>query len=91
MSNWQAIETAEKNGMPRLLLLEAAMDRNWSARGVCDFYTIGFWEHQHWVSVETEDCGSMGGEMTGWMSDWEHIRVEPSHWMPLPEPPGNPK
>lgn len=87
MSEWQPIETAPKDGSPVLLFLKKAVDRNYSVRGICDFHAIGFWLYGGWKSIEVEDCGTMGGELTGWMSDWVSLDLEPSHWMPLPEPP----
>jgi hypothetical protein len=86
---WQPIETAPKD-QPILMWLIEPVDRRYPVAKVfddLDHLAIGFWVHDHWCSLEIEDCGSMGGEMTGWMEDWEQIRVNPSHWMPLPEPP----
>lgn len=87
MSEWQPIETAPKDGAPVLLWLKEPPDRNYMVSGLCDNIAIGFWLHGRWGSIEVEDCGSMGGELTGWMSDWSSIDLAPSHWMPLPEPP----
>lgn len=87
MSAWQTIETAPKDGTPLLLWLKKPVDRNYSVRGICDLFAIGFWMYDRWQSIEVEDAGSMGGEMTGWMSDWCSLDLVPTHWMPLPEQP----
>ena len=84
---WQPIETAPKDGRPVLLWLERKISRNYTVSGLCDLLVIGFWQHGRWVSIEVEDCGSMGGELTGWMADWCPLDVSPTHWMPLPPPP----
>lgn len=87
MSDWLPIESAPKDGTPMLLWLKKAPDRNYSVKGVCDNHAIGFWLHSRWSSIEVEDCGTMGGEMTGWMSDWASLDLSPTHWMPLPPAP----
>lgn len=92
---WQPIETAPRDGTPVILYLAKPMDRRWVTEGRAPNVTIGFLgsgnpdysPHDRWVSVEVEDNGSMGGEMTGWMDDWCCIDVKPSHWMPIPEAP----
>ncbi len=86
---WKAIETAPKD-QPILMWLAGPGSRHYPVENVfpdLDRIAIGFWVHGHWCSVELEDCGGMGGEMTGWMAEWQQIRVNPTHWMPLPEPP----
>ncbi len=87
MNDWQPIETAPRDGKPMLLWLIKPIDRNWTVSGLCDLVCIGFWQQGRWSSIEVQDCGSMGGEYTGWMSDWCPLDVRASHWMPLPEPP----
>ena len=89
---WQPIETAPKDGSIMLLYLKRApSERHYVVPDEVAHYTIGFWEHAAWRSIEVEDCGGMGGELTGWMPDWVCIDVEPTHWMPLPEPPHDAK
>lgn len=84
---WQPIKTAPKDGTAALFWLSKPLDRRYVTEGKCPNITIGFWDRGSWASVETEDCGSMGGEYTGWMSDYVCLEITPSHWMPLPQPP----
>jgi hypothetical protein len=85
--SWQPIATATKDGKPILLWLSSPIDRNYTVSGLCDNICIGFWQHGRWCSIEIQDCGSMGGEETGWMPDWCPLDVDASHWMPLPNAP----
>ncbi len=87
MADWKPIEAAPKDGTAILLYLKKAPERNWTVKGLCDRYAIGFWQHGRWCSIEVVDEGSMGGELTGWMPDWCSIPLAPSHWQPLPLPP----
>lgn len=89
MSKWKPIETAPKDGSAMLLFLKRKPDRNYLVRDICDNFAIGFWLHGRWQSIEVDECGSMGGEETGWMSDYVSLDLEPSHWMPLPNPPSS--
>lgn len=86
-SEWQPIETAPRDGTPLLLYLKREPERHYPLRGIVPNYAIGFWEHRCWKAIEGEDCGSMGGEFTGWMEDWVGLDLEPTHWLPLPPPP----
>jgi hypothetical protein len=89
MSEWRPIETAPKDGTLLLFYLAEAPDgrRSYELPEAAKNWTIGFWMHQTWKSIETIDAGGMGGEMTGWMADYVCLDAEPTHWMPLPEPP----
>ena len=87
MSEWQPIESAPKDGTAILLLLAKEPDRNYSVIQIAPDHAIGFWQYGCWKSIEVEDCGSMGGELTGWMPDWVSLDLEPTHWMPLPARP----
>lgn len=87
MNEWQPIETAPKDGTPLLLALSRKPDRNYMVYDICPRHAIGLWQHGRWQSIEVEDCGSMGGEETGWMPDCVCLDLDPTHWMPLPKPP----
>lgn len=89
MAEWQPMETAPQDGTPVLLYLSEKADRHYPSDDICDFYALGVYQHGAWCTIEAEDCGYMGGEMTGWMPDWQLIRVVPMNWMPLPTPPGD--
>jgi hypothetical protein len=87
--NWHPIETAPKDGTFILVYLaERPEQRYWDSWHIyMTPYTIGFWLHGKWKSIETKDCGTMGSDETGWMDDIVPIDINPSHWMPIPEPP----
>lgn len=87
MSEWQTIETAPKDGTPFLAYTPSKIEREYIAAYICDNYALCVWNHGAWCAVEAEDNGYAGGEMTGWCEDWELVRIDPTHWMPLPEPP----
>jgi hypothetical protein len=84
---WQTIDSAPKDGSPLLLWLSEKPDRNWTVIGICDSIAIGYWNYARWLSIEVDDCGSMGGEETGWMEDWCGLDIKPTHWMLLPSAP----
>jgi len=90
VSEWQPIETAPTDGTAVLLYVRGCWRLSRWAADRANHVTIGFCNSGRWLSVETEDCGSMGGEMTGWMEDHQPIDVEPTHWAPLPEMAGVP-
>ncbi len=87
--SWEPIETAPQDGTLLLLWLKE------EPYGRCGYelpeeaknWTLGFWVHRGWKSIETEDAGGMGGELTGWMADYVCLDCKPTHWMPLPTPP----
>jgi hypothetical protein len=84
---WQEISTAPKDGTAILLYLSEQPNRYYTVSELCDNYAIGFWSHQTWKSIEVADCGSMGGEYTGWMPDYVCLDLKPTHWMHLPKEP----
>jgi hypothetical protein len=70
--NWQPIETAPK---PSILDDPIIV---WSE---IDGIDVAFWEER-----------GRSSHQVGWYSatdhdEWEYERLQPTHWMPLPEPP----
>lgn len=86
---WQPIETAPKDGTLLLLYLKEEPNgrRGYELPAEAKNWTLGFWTHRTWKSIETEDTGGMGGELTGWMPDYVCLDCNPSYWIPLPRPP----
>ena len=75
-SEWQPIETAPKDGTLLLLIMVGFEP------AVGAYYSHG-WDYQ------TEDCFA---EYDHWLAYLENRGVwKPTHWMPLPTPPTNPK
>lgn len=91
---WQPIETAPA-GEIVLLYCPAGVDRLYASPEAAACYCIGFhgdggsiYATDGWWSVESrEEIWGYGSELTGPMSETECLRVNPTHWMPLPEPP----
>ncbi len=78
MSDWQPIETAPKDGAhitykegPRLLC--CAINPDWGD----SFYPV-FTARFIW---------NKSGKTGNWRRDIDGRRYDPTHWMPLPEPP----
>ena len=77
MSEWQPIETAPKDGAP--ILIWQPENAQFDQINDCKFddprYAIGYW--RVWAKSE-------------WAAAWgnrNQAHVNPTHWMPLPEPP----
>ena len=88
---WQAIETAPRDGTLMLLFCSEPIDRHGCSPYGAAFYCIGYFAtdyHECWLTVETrEEMWGMGGEYTGPMYETDSLTCEPTHWMPLPLPP----
>ena len=96
MADWKPIDTAPKDGTAVMLYLSKAVERAgyMDAPEAANRIVVG-WHGQHadrfgaevWVSTDvlTETFG--GSELTGTWNEYEWARVQPTHWMPLPEPP----
>lgn len=73
-NEWQPIETAPKDGMPILAVIA----------GFVPCVAI-------WVCFEGESRWSLDPEEftndDHFSEHWRATRYEPTHWMPLPEPP----
>lgn len=89
---WQPMDTAPTDGTPVLLRVKAMpYGRAPCVPDAFDNITLGAYgsdDSYHgcagWFSVEAEDNGSMGGEMTGWMAHWQCLSIEPIGWSPVP-------
>lgn len=99
--SWQPIETAPKDGAAVLLYVPSGID----VRGVYDAppdhrdrITVGWFGAPHgdynpgnrWVSINVISETFSGSELTGSWEEHEFEAVQPTHWMPLPEPPHDP-
>lgn len=83
---WQAIETAPRNGTLILLFLSDPLNTN-DLVGWCPSLevsqVVGWWDDDQWESF-IQDEGAADTE--GYASTFPYA-LKPSHWMPLPEPP----
>lgn len=93
MSDWQPIETAPRDGALLLLYSKSRIDRHYCSPEAANHFCIGYYAgdyHDCWLTVETrEEMWGMGGEYTGPMYETDSLGCDPTHWMPLPNPPGS--
>jgi len=74
LSQWEPIETAPKDGTAILVLV-------YGSKNAVVRFIDGYWSVYH---LETES------RFMNWLrgpKDWLVLSKEPTHWMPLPEPP----
>ncbi len=91
-NGWRLIKTGPRDGSPMLMWAPdyrstRQMPYDHGSLGLAEHTAIGFWLKGRWVTIECEDQGSMGSTQTGWMESFEWVDINPTHWMPLPEPP----
>ncbi|HXE51278.1 MAG TPA: DUF551 domain-containing protein [Ramlibacter sp.] len=77
-SGWRPIETAPKDGKHKPVLLHV----NWEPLTV-----VGYWG-------AASDVGEFQSDEETWRVLWDQAPIrdgydEPTHWMPLPEPPAD--
>ena len=95
-TDWRDISSAPKDGTIILLYCPQGVDRLYASPEAAKHYCLGFYgdsgsiyANECWWSVESrEEIWGYGSEMTGPMSETECLSVAPTHWMPLPTPPG---
>lgn len=84
MSEWQAIETAPRDGT-RLLLwcVSATPDEGPPEEDIC---AVGYWDadERFW---DRETRSHVTGRWIGKPDTYYAIYLTPTHWMPLPRPP----
>lgn len=78
MAEWQPIDTAPRDGTP--ILLAGGEDDNTKYATELEAAKMrspcrGWWHHDGWIITLAEACCISVG------------RDNPTHWMPLPEPP----
>jgi len=84
---WRPIETAPKSGREILIYLPRS-NKNFSF----SFVTVGYWEHyeSYWHEPVPGNPGKIetkyGAGFVGVFGK-NKMRLYPTHWMPLPEPP----
>lgn len=86
-NDWQPIETAPRDGTPLLLYVPGCNSWN-RKRGMPDIMT-GIWDDGY-SQMDAGWYGDLGDIDHGYESTgacFEHIRLSPTHWMPLPKPP----
>lgn len=87
MSDWQPIETAPKDGTKIDLLFPEPRGRTINCLWLQDRWTgpNGGW---FWRSATWDDFGELLPEHEWNVNHYPHM--QPTHWMPLPEPPAAP-
>lgn len=88
---WQSIETAPRKHKERLLLLTSDFG---CVEGWWDETVENFYKNEQWTKEFNK------GATGDWVSDWKIHNEDdcrlfcgstPTHWMPLPKPPSEPK
>lgn len=96
MSEWLPIESAPRDG--GALLLYCPGMNSWNRKDGMPDIVVGLWDNDDFA---TSNDGGKTWEQGGWYSDvgdvdqgyestgayFEHEKLRPTHWMPLPAPP----
>ena len=78
--NWQPIETAPKDGTWVLLFGGKTSEDDYMRTGVLiERPVTAFWNNS--------ECYDEYWAFAFWDGDWREEYSDPTHWMPLPEPP----
>ena len=81
MNQWQPIETAPRDGTWVLIAGGRTTEDDYNSTGVLTTRPVtAFWSEPLWEEdAEWAFCF--------WDGDWREGYLNPTHWMPLPQPP----